>query len=222
MPLNNRHAFANGSTSAQPAPYLFAGPLLWLMGSLERLAGRYAAEKAWRQFTRHAVLGSGCRLGPAAWCVNPGPREAIALGTQVVCRGGLRRESFGGGQIVLHDFVYIGDDVLISAAARVEVGRFAMLAHGAQLFDNDSHPVDADQREAHYRAILAGHAADAPPIAAAPIMIGERAWIGMNAFIGKGVTIGDGSIVAAGSIVTRDIPPRSLAAGNPAQVIKSL
>jgi acetyltransferase-like isoleucine patch superfamily enzyme len=38
----------------------------------------------------------------------------------------------------------------------------------------------------------------------------------------RGVTIGDGSIVAAASVVTRDVPPASLVAGNPATVIRSI
>ena len=58
-------------------------------------------------------------------------------------------------------------------------------------------------------------------IGAAPVVIGQRAWIGLNAYVGKGVTIGDESIVAAGSVVTRDVPPYSLVAGNPAQVLKA-
>jgi acetyltransferase-like isoleucine patch superfamily enzyme len=133
----------------------------------------------------------------------------------------LVREAFGNGQLAIHDYVYIGDDVLVSCAARVEIGRFTLLAHGVQIFDNDSHPLEAAQREAHYRAILGGAEAAPPPIGAAPVVIGQRAWIGLNAFVGKGVTIGDESIIAAGSVVTRDVPPRSLAAGNPAQVVRS-
>jgi acetyltransferase-like isoleucine patch superfamily enzyme len=53
-----------------------------------------------------------------------------------------------------------------------------------------------------------------------PIIIGDNVWIGMNCIILKGVTIGDGAIIAAGSVVNKDIPPRALAAGAPARVIK--
>ena len=37
-----------------------------------------------------------------------------------------------------------------------------------------------------------------------------------------GVTVGRGSVIGAGSVVTRDIPPHSLAAGNPCRVIREL
>jgi acetyltransferase-like isoleucine patch superfamily enzyme len=53
-------------------------------------------------------------------------------------------------------------------------------------------------------------------------MIEDKVWIGMDALILKGVTIGEGSVVAARSVVTKDVPPYSLVAGNPARVVKSL
>ncbi len=53
------------------------------------------------------------------------------------------------------------------------------------------------------------------------ISIEDDCWIAANSIILAGVTIGHGSIVAAGSVVTKDVPPHSVVAGNPAMVIKS-
>jgi len=52
------------------------------------------------------------------------------------------------------------------------------------------------------------------------IHIEENATIGMRSVILPGVTIGKGAVVGAGSVVTKDIPPYSIAVGNPAKVIK--
>jgi len=51
--------------------------------------------------------------------------------------------------------------------------------------------------------------------------IGERCFIGARALILPGVRVGDGSIVGAGSVVTRDVPPATIVAGNPAKVLRS-
>lgn len=53
-----------------------------------------------------------------------------------------------------------------------------------------------------------------------PVKIGNRVWIGIGATILAGVTVGDNSVVAAGAIVTKEVPPNSVVAGNPAKVIK--
>ena len=54
----------------------------------------------------------------------------------------------------------------------------------------------------------------------APIRIKKGCWIGQNVVILPGVTIGEYSIIGANSVVTKSIPPRSIAVGAPAKVIK--
>ncbi len=55
-----------------------------------------------------------------------------------------------------------------------------------------------------------------------PITIGNNCWLGANMVVCGGVTIGDGCVIGAGSVVTRNVPPSSLAAGNPCRVIRAL
>lgn len=54
------------------------------------------------------------------------------------------------------------------------------------------------------------------------VTIGDNVWIGGNCVVMPGVHIGEGSVIGAGSVVTRDIPARSVAAGNPCRVIRAI
>ncbi|MCC8407412.1 acyltransferase [Mucilaginibacter sp. UR6-1] len=60
----------------------------------------------------------------------------------------------------------------------------------------------------------------AQKILVAPIVVEDDCWIAANSVITSGVTIGKHSVIAAGAVVTKDIPPYSVAVGNPAKVIK--
>ena len=55
-----------------------------------------------------------------------------------------------------------------------------------------------------------------------PITIKDNCWLASNVVVCGGVTIGEGCVIGAGSVVTRDIPPHSLAAGNPCRVIRKI
>lgn len=55
---------------------------------------------------------------------------------------------------------------------------------------------------------------------ARPVTIGSFVWMGFGVLILPGVKVGDYSIIGAGSVVTKDIPPYSIAAGNPARILR--
>jgi putative colanic acid biosynthesis acetyltransferase WcaF len=59
------------------------------------------------------------------------------------------------------------------------------------------------------------------PICALPITIGSSAWIAAGAFVAPGINVGEGAVVGAFSVVTKDVPPWTVCAGNPCQVIKA-
>lgn len=55
-----------------------------------------------------------------------------------------------------------------------------------------------------------------------PVTIGSNCWIASGVTILAGVTIGEGCVIGSGSVVSRDIPPNSLAVGNPCRVIREI
>lgn len=112
--------------------------------------------------------------------------------------------------------IVIGDNVGISgggivAAKEVVLGNNVMIGGNSFITDTDFHALEPDAR----RFNRAG-------ISVKPVRIEDNVFIGMDCLILKGVTIGENSVIGAGSVVTQSIPADSVAAGNPARVIKSL
>lgn len=80
------------------------------------------------------------------------------------------------------------------------------------------HPMVPEERN----ALLAPDGTPKRLCYARPVHIGSDVWLGANVVVCPGVTIGDGCVIGAGAVVTRDIPPRSFAAGNPCRVIREI
>ena len=80
------------------------------------------------------------------------------------------------------------------------------------------HPMLADER----RLLKCSDGVERHLCYAKPVTIGDDCWIGANVVICPGVAIGRGCVIGAGSVVTRDVPPDSFAAGNPARVIREI
>jgi len=116
-------------------------------------------------------------------------------------------------ELVIGDRVNIGYHNTFSVATRLHIGPDTMFAPDVQIYDNPNHPLSPAARLRKEPFALED---------AAPVMIGSNVWVGTGALILPGVTIGDGAIIGAMSLVNRDVPPATLAAGNPARVIREL
>ena len=91
------------------------------------------------------------------------------------------------------------------------------------IFDNDSHSLDAGQRQEDARNIFElGKPIDYAQVPQEPVVIEDDVWIGTKSTIMKGVHIGRGAVVAAGSVVTGDVAPFTLVGGNPARELRHL
>ncbi len=149
--------------------------------------------------------------------------EALRLGNHVSCYAGCSFSIGEKGRCTVGDYTLL-NGALIMAEERIEIGSYCLISWNVGIADSDFHPLDPALRRQDALA-LAPFAPNRPPrpkIATAPVVIGDNVWIGMGAVILKGVTIGENSVVAAGAIVTRDVPPNSVVAGNPARIVKSL
>ncbi len=115
-------------------------------------------------------------------------------------------EKEGDGSIKIGRYNLISPGVRISSAARIIIEDNCMLANGVYITDSDWHGI--------YDRLSFGKAA--------PVHLKKNVWVGDGAIICKGVTIGENAIIGAGAIVVDDVPENSIAAGNPASVVKRL
>lgn len=133
------------------------------------------------------------------------------------------------GEIIIGDHSYIGSGTMISRS-KITIGNNVTIAWGVTLYDHDSHSLDYMERrkdiDDELYCLRTGKSfienKDWTNVNTKPITICDDAWIGMNVTILKGVTIGEGAVVGAGSVVTKDIPAWTVAAGNPARVVKQI
>jgi len=118
----------------------------------------------------------------------------ISIGKRVVIRPGtmLFADPVKGGAGIT-----IEDDAMVGSCVHFYVGNHS--------FKNTNVPI-----------IEQGHSNSKP------IVVKKGCWIGANVTILPGVVIGENSVIGAGSVVTKSVPNKVVAAGNPAKIIKNL
>lgn len=146
-------------------------------------------------------------------------RKYINFGTKLSLGVGCRLEIFSNGRnepsLVFGNDVQINDYVHIVAMESVTIGDNVLMASHIFISDNSHGSYKGDDNDSDPCT---------PPIKrdypTAPISIGDNTWICEGVMIMPGTTIGKGCIIGAHSIVRGNIPDYSIAAGNPAKVIK--
>jgi len=109
-------------------------------------------------------------------------------------------------ELILKEGVGISGAV-ICAGSRIEIGEGTILGAGAMVIDNDFHQPVGEW----------GWSSDCAT-GARPIKVGRGVFIGARAIVLKGVTIGDRAVIGAGAVITKDVPARHIATGNPAKI----
>ena len=139
--------------------------------------------------------------------------EIVALMSELT--GTEIHESFGlfppfytdcGKNIRIGKRVFINSGCKFQDQGGITIGDDVLVGHNC-VIATLNHVMDPDRR------------ADMVP---APVKICDKVWIGANVTILQGVTIGEGAVIAAGAVVNKDVPPRTVVGGLPAQVIKTI
>ncbi len=175
---------------------------------------------AFRFFYYEPLFKSQCKAVGRDFCMEQLPyivnSGVIVIGNNVRLSGkpsfAFSTKIFLSPSVTIGDNTFIGHQTSFMVARGVTIGKDCFIAGGTRFADNDGHPLDHADRKNHL-----------PPKKedVKEIRVGNDVWIGAQAVILKGVTIGDRAIIGTHAIVTKDVPPDTIIAGNPAKIIKS-
>ena len=112
-----------------------------------------------------------------------------------------------GANIELGERVFFNFNCVVLDVCPVRIGSYTLFGPAVQIY-TATHPMDADLRRTREFC--------------KPVDIGSDVWVGGGAIILPGVRIGSKAVIGAGSVVTRDIPERVFAAGNPCRVVRNI
>ena len=116
-----------------------------------------------------------------------------------------------------NSLIEIGDNTrvhgsCIHAMRKISIGKNCLIAANCNIIDSDGHEVDVE--DVTTRINTEGKKKE--------VVIADNVWIGLNCIILPGSKIGNGSVIGAGSVVRGEIPPYSVAVGNPAIVVRKI
>lgn len=134
------------------------------------------------------------------------------------------------GEVMIGNNVHLGGVTFISRT-KIEIQDDVTMAWGITIYDHNSHSIYWENRKNDNYQCYADYInyngnnvmnKDWSDVISKPIIIKSKVWIGFNVIILKGVIVGEGAVIAAGSVVTKNVPPWTIVAGNPAVVVKEI
>lgn len=149
------------------------------------------------------ILGYGDVTGASCSLIMR-PNSCLTVHGDVTIFRGAKVVVGDGAHLEIGHNSYVNSDSTVMCWEHVAIGSDCAISWNVHILDGNSHEL-----------ISAGVSKPRT----CPVSIGNHVWIGTGAII-VGATVGDEAVVAAGSVVTSEVPPKTLAAGNPARVVK--
>jgi len=184
---------------------------------LKKLILELLEMKACRKLRDAVKVGAGSKISHRRITVKRGC--TVSIGAQSLVEGSIifDREN---ATVSIGDRTYIGNSMLVCSNSII-FGDDILMAWGCTIVDHNSHSIHWEERKNDVVNWINGRK-EWENIGYAPVVIGNKVWVGFNVIILKGVTIGEGAVIAAGSVVTKDVPPYTVTAGNPAKVVREI
>ena len=186
---------------------------------IDALRKLYVLFRERQNFLRARDVGAGTRI--------PGRIEKRAKGAEIrigkgcLVQGNLVAER-DESKISIGDNTLVGPGTIVDCAKSVIIESDVLISYDCILADSDNHSIYPELRTRDLANWMNGKNHDWTHSAMSEIKICRGAWIGARCIILKGVTVGPGAMVGMGSVVTRDVPARTIVAGNPAKVIREI
>ena len=117
----------------------------------------------------------------------------------------------GDARVRIGSGTFLNLGVMVAAVERVDIGDHCMFANNCFVTDGN-HRFDDPDTPVPYQGFTSK----------GPTIVGDNVWCGANVVITSGVTVGERCVIGANSVVTQDLPPRTIAAGAPAKVLREI
>jgi acetyltransferase-like isoleucine patch superfamily enzyme len=117
----------------------------------------------------------------------------------------------GDARVRIGSGTFLNLGVMVAAVERVDIGDHCMFANHCFVTDGN-HRFDDPDTPVPYQGFTSK----------GPTVVGDNVWCGANVVITSGVTVGERCVIGANSVVTQDLPPRTIAAGAPAKVLREI
>jgi len=152
----------------------------------------------------------------ARWPLHGNVLEAfdqgrLEIGEHVLLEPHVWLTASGEARIRIGSGSFLNLGVMVAAVELVEIGEHCMFANGCFITDGNHRFDDPDKPVPWQGFDTKG-----------PTRVGDNVWCGANVVITSGVTVGERSVLGANSVVTTDLPPLSIAAGAPAEVLRQV
>jgi acetyltransferase-like isoleucine patch superfamily enzyme len=147
-------------------------------------------------------------------------RHGLSIGCGASVYTGTMFDVGPKGNVKIGEYAVVNPAWIICDAA-VEIGAYALISWNVVLMDTYRVPLNVWQRRFELQSVSTRKSRSLESRSPArPIRLERNVWIGFDSCVLPGVTIGEGSVIGARSVVASDIPPYTIAAGNPARIIR--